>query len=215
MVAFGQWGEKGLIFILKIFLVSFESPFAIKKFLLVILLGLGALVVVGCDSGYSNPSESAADNQPKSLKRGLPTLGTDSPPFQLVDLEGTRIALSDFKGKVVLLNFWATWCGPCRVEMPAMENLYQDLQKEGLEVLAISIDPQGIVVTQPFQEAMGLTFTILHDSDYQVGAAYGARTLPMTYLIDREGIIRHRIFGARDWNGEEARQLIRTLLQTA
>ncbi|UCE63013.1 MAG: TlpA family protein disulfide reductase [Nitrospirota bacterium] len=140
-------------------------------------------------------------------------MGSVSPAFQLLDLKGNQISLSDYNGKVVLLNFWATWCAPCRVEMPAMESLYQDLHKEGFEVLAISIDPQGMVVTRPFQEAMGLTFTILHDSDFRVGAAYGARTLPMTYLIDRKGIIRQRIFGARDWNGMDARQLIRSLLQ--
>ena len=140
-------------------------------------------------------------------------MGSVSPAFQLLDLEGNQISLSDYNGKVVLLNFWATWCAPCRVEMPAMESLYQDLNKDGLEVLAISIDPQGMVVTRPFQEAMGLTFTILHDADFRVGAAYGARTLPMTYLIDRKGIIRQRIFGARDWNGVDARQLIRSLLQ--
>ena len=142
-------------------------------------------------------------------------MGSVSPAFQLLDLKGNQISLSDYSGKVVLLNFWATWCAPCRVEMPAMESLYQDLHEEGLEVLAISIDPQGMVVTRPFQEAMGLTFTILHDSDYRVGSAYGARTLPMTYLIDRRGIIRQRIFGARDWNGMDARQLIRNLLQNS
>ena len=139
-------------------------------------------------------------------------MGSKSPAFQLIDLKGEPIALSDYKGKVILLNFWATWCGPCRVEMPAIETLYKDLQNEGLEVLAISIDPQGEEVTQPFQEAMGLTFPILHDPKYQVGAAYGARTLPMTYLIDRNGVIRQRIFGARDWSGTDARELIRTLL---
>ncbi len=193
------------------------SPGIVQRSLSVLLLSIiGPLFTLGCDSGYSNPSnDPAADNQPKSIKRGLPTMGSVSPAFHLIDLNGNQIALSDYRGKVVLLNFWATWCAPCRVEMPAMETLYQDLHKEGLEVLAISIDPQGIVVTRPFQEAMGLTFTILHDSDYRVGAAYGARTLPMTYLIDRKGIIRQRIFGARDWNGMDARQLIRSFLQNA
>ena len=185
-----------------------------RRCLPVLLLSIASLFTLGCDSGYTNTSEPAADREPTSLYRGLPKMGSASPPFQLLDLEGNRIALSDYKGKVVLLNFWATWCAPCRIEMPAMETLYQDFQREGLEVVAISIDPQGIVVTHPFQEAMGLTFTILHDSEYLVGAAYGARTLPMTYLIDRKGIIRHRIYGARDWNGQEARKIIRTLLQT-
>lgn len=187
----------------------------IRSLVIILLLGLGTLHLGGCDSGYSGSSTSSSDSQPAHLKRGWPKIGTLSPPFQLVDLEGNRLALSDYLGKVVVLNFWATWCGPCRVEMPAMEQLHQDLEKEGLVVLAVSVDAQGIVVTRPFQEALGLTFSILHDSDYQVGAAYGARTLPMTYLLDREGIIRHRIFGARDWNGKEARKLIRSLLEAS
>ena len=194
-------------------MVTLSSRFGHRSLLVLFLSIQGPFFTVGCDSGYSNPSnEPAADSQPASIKRGLPSMGSVSPAFQLRDLKGNQISLSDYNGKVVLLNFWATWCAPCRVEMPAMESLYQDLQKDGLEVLAISIDPQGMVVTRPFQEAMGLTFTILHDSDFRVGAAYGARTLPMTYLIDRKGIIRQRIFGARDWNGMDARQLIRSLL---
>lgn len=187
----------------------------VPRICFILLWSMSVLGIIGCDSSSTNSSASTSDDQPRSIKRGVPTLGTVSPAFQLVDLAGNRIALSDYKGKVVLLNFWATWCAPCRVEMPAMESLYQDLREEGLEVVAISVDPQGIVVTQPFKEAMGLTFDILHDSDYRVGAAYGARTLPMTYLIDREGILRHRVFGARDWNGQEARELVRSLLQTA
>ena len=96
--------------------------------------------------------------------------------------------------------------------MPAMEALYQTLQKEGLEILAVSVDAQGTIVTKPFQEAMGLTFPILHDPDYEIGLAYGARTLPISYIIDREGIIRHRVFGARDWNGPQAKEIIQALL---
>ena len=130
-----------------------------------------------------------------------------------MDLHGNSVALSDFEGKVVLLNFWATWCGPCKVEMPAMEALYKGMHAQGLEILAVSVDQQGAVVTRPFQESMGLTFPILHDSDYQVGLTYGARTLPMTYAIDRKGIIRQRVFGARDWNSPEAREAIAELLR--
>ena len=187
----------------------------LQRVFVTILLSMGILLLVGCDSGYSDSPAPQPDGQPASVKRGWPKVGSPSPPFQLMDLEGNRVALSDFLGKVVMVNFWATWCGPCRVEMPAMEQLHQDLKKGGLEVLAISVDPQGMVVTRPFREAMGLTFSILHDSDYRIGSAYGARTLPMTYLIDRHGVVRHRIFGARDWNGQDARELIRTLLEEA
>ncbi|MEX2491386.1 MAG: TlpA disulfide reductase family protein [Nitrospirales bacterium] len=142
-----------------------------------------------------------------------PGINTLAPPFRLPDLDGDVHSLPEYKGKVVFLNFWATWCGPCKVEMPAMEALYQAFRSQGLEILAVSVDQQGAAVTRPFKEAMGLSFPILHDSDYQVGLTYGARTLPMTYVIDRQGIIRQRVFGARDWDSQEARKLIREMLE--
>jgi peroxiredoxin len=113
-----------------------------------------------------------------------------------------------------MLNFWATWCGPCRVEMPAMEQLYHVFGRKDFEILAISTDAQGPSVTRPFRDDMKLTFPILHDSDFRVGVTYGTRTLPMTFLVNRRGIITHRIFGARDWFSPEAKQMIQTLIQS-
>jgi peroxiredoxin len=130
-----------------------------------------------------------------------------------MDLHGKAVSLSDYRGKVVLLNFWATWCGPCKIEMPGMEALYRSLHSKGLEILAVSVDQQGVAVTRPFQEALGLSFPILHDLDYQVGLTYGARTLPMTFAIDRQGVIRQLVYGARDWNSPEARRGIAEVLQ--
>ncbi len=176
--------------------------------LLIILPG----VVVGCDSGYSEFSNVSSNSHLAAMKRGWPQIGATSPPFTLVDLEGRQVSLSDFRGKVVLLNFWATWCGPCRVEMPSMEALYKELRRDGFEILAVSVDAQGSAVTRPFQEAMGLTFPILHDPDYEVGGAYGARTLPISYVIDRNGIIQHRVVGARDWHSPKAKEFIQSLL---
>jgi len=130
-----------------------------------------------------------------------------------MDLHGKAVSLSDYRGKVILLNFWATWCGPCRVEMPAMEALYRSMQSRGLEIIAVSVDQEGTAVTRPFQENLGLSFPILHDQDYQVGLTYGARTLPMTFAIDRQGVIRQLVFGSRDWNSPEARRGIAQVLQ--
>ncbi len=175
-------------------------------------IALLSMTVMGCDSGYSGFSDVSSTDHQLKVKRGWPKIDAPSPPFTLSDLNGKQVSLSDFKGKVVLLNFWATWCGPCRVEMPAMEALYREMQSQGLEILAVSVDAQGAVVTRPFQEAMGLSFPILHDPDYEVGLAYGARTLPISYVIDTKGIIRHRVFGARDWNGPQAKALIQSLL---
>jgi peroxiredoxin len=141
-------------------------------------------------------------------------LGEPAPNFQLQDLDGRLVTLSDLRGKVVLLNFWATWCGPCRVEMPAMEELYRMFQRKDLEILAVSTDAEGVSVTKPFQQKNRLTFPILHDSDYRVGLTYGARSLPMTFMVDRQGIVRHQIFGARDWSAPEAQQLIQMLMKS-
>jgi peroxiredoxin len=141
-------------------------------------------------------------------------LGETAPDFQLRDLNDRLVTLSEFSGKVVLLNFWATWCGPCRVEMPAMEQLYRTFSRKDFEILAVSTDAQGVAVTRPFQQENHLTFPILHDADYRVGLIYGARSLPMTFMVDRQGIIRHQIFGARDWGASEAQQLVQMLMKS-
>jgi peroxiredoxin len=175
-----------------------------------IVLGV-VMLLAGCDSAET-PPESVAGSVAQ-LERGGPKLGSPAPNFQLWDMDGNVLSLASYRGKVVLLNFWATWCGPCRVEMPAMELLYRDFNRKDFEILAVSTDPQGVAVTRPFRDSLGLTFPILHDSDFRVGLTYGARTLPMTFLVDRDGVITHRIFGARDWQSPEARQLVQTLIK--
>ena len=179
------------------------------------LLGTFLVASAGCEAGSDEPSSQASAEASPVLERVGPRVGPTAPNFQLWDLNGNPISLAEYRGRVVLVNFWATWCGPCRVEMPAMERLYREFNRKDFEILAVSTDPQGVAVTRPFKESLGLSFPILHDSDFRVGVAYGARTLPITFLVDRQGMIRHRIFGARDWESPEARQLIQTLLKTS
>ena len=184
------------------------------------MLLLGGLVVwflmggVACDSGYSSENQQFSRMDASLIATTpRPKIGNLAPEFRLLDMNGRPVALSDFRGKVVLLNFWATWCFPCRVEMPSMEAIYRDYRSKGLEIVAVSVDEQGPAVTRPFQEDKGLTFPILHDRDYQVGLIYGARSLPMTFAIDRQGIIRQRVFGSREWDSPESRQGILEMLE--
>ena len=154
------------------------------------------------------------ENVSSTAQRGVVKPGEPAPNFQLRDMNGRIMSLSDLRGKVVLLNFWATWCGPCRIEMPAMERLYRTYDRKDFEILAVSTDAQGVAVTKPFQQENKLTFPILHDADFRVGLSYGARTLPMTFMVDRQGIVRQHIFGARDWEAPEAHQLIEMLMKS-
>jgi peroxiredoxin len=98
--------------------------------------------------------------------------------------------------------------------MPAMDRLYRTYDRKDFEILAVSTDAQGVAVTRPFQEENKLTFPILHDADFRVGLSYGARTLPMTFMVDRQGVVRQHIFGARDWEAPEAHQLIEMLMKS-
>lgn len=183
----------------------------IRTALFVVLVIAGS----GCDTGYSNSTAEPSEEKTAALDRPVVKIGAPAPDFQLWSLDGNPVTLSSHQGRIVMLNFWATWCGPCRVEMPAMEVLYREFPRKDFEILAISTDAQGAAVTRPFRDSMNLTFPILHDSDFRVGVTYGTRTLPMTFLVDRRGVITHRIFGARDWQSPEARQLIRKLIQAS
>jgi len=144
------------------------------------------------------------------------TVGKVAPDFNLPDLNDKDIRLSDFRGKVVFLNFWATWCKPCREEMPSMEILYKNFEKDGLVILAISIDR---VTTKkdipPFVKALNLTFPILVDSWGQTDKRYKLMGVPETYIIDRQGILREKVIGPRDWTILDNLQVVTQLLKTA
>jgi peroxiredoxin len=170
-------------------------------------------VGVFCTASFSEAESPQPKTRP-GFERGVVHVGDEAPNFMLRDLAGNAVSLSQLRGKVVLLNFWATWCGPCRVEMPAMEQLYRTLPRREFEILAVSTDQQGAAVTRPFQREMGFTFPILHDSEYRVGLTYGARSIPITFMVDRRGIVRQKIFGARDWASPEARELIHELMKS-
>jgi peroxiredoxin len=147
--------------------------------------------------------------------------GTQAPDFTAVDMQGREASLSDYRGKVVLLNVWATWCPPCREEMPSMQRLYEAMQGEDFEILAVSIDARegeqdpfgrdgGDLAA--FVQEMGLTFTILHDPEGRIQGTFQTTGVPETFLIGRDGVIYKKVAGGTAWDAPENQELVRRLL---
>jgi peroxiredoxin len=137
-----------------------------------------------------------------------------APDFALQDLAGNTLRLSHFRGKVVVINVWTTWCEPCRVEMPSMQLLYRRLRDEGLVMLAVSADADGREAVEAFVQKLGLTFTILLDPDGVVPSRYGTTGYPETFIVDREGrVVAHEV-GPRDWSEARFERALRGLMES-
>ena len=134
-----------------------------------------------------------------------------TPDFSLVTPEGKKLSLKDFRGKVVLLNFWASWCVPCREEMPDMEKLYQEYKQKNFVVLAIAVKDRKQDAID-FVKELKLTYPIALDPDAHVGTLYGAWGLPATYLIGPKGEGLARGWGPAEWYNQGARKLIQDLV---
>lgn len=137
-----------------------------------------------------------------------PQIGKLAPEFSLTDVNGKKINLSDYKGKVILINFWATFCKPCKAEMPSLNNLFLEFREKGLIVLAISTDDSEKPV-HSFIKEKSIAFPVLMDKDQEVYFdQYGVLGLPTSFLIDREGIIRDKIRGERVWDAQDMKDKI-------
>ena len=149
-------------------------------------------------------------------------IGSSAPQFHATDLRTSRPAsLEDYRGKVVLLNIWATWCPPCRAEMPSMEKLHKKLAGTDFRIAAVSVDgdafypdkePTGPAEILGFANGLGLTFDILHDPSGAIRQSYDIFGVPESYLIDRDGMIVKRVIGAANWEDPVNEVLIRRLL---
>jgi thiol-disulfide isomerase/thioredoxin len=135
-----------------------------------------------------------------------------STDFTLDSLDGRKVSLSSYRGKLVFLNFWATWCPPCRSEMPAMEALYTKLKARGFVIVAVDLAEEARVVSE-YVKTKKLTFPVLLDTAGEVGGKYSAQSIPTTYIIDREGRILARGIGAQwKWDSPEMIALFEKLL---
>lgn len=153
---------------------------------LIVGAGLGALIFFGIGNGrrlFGGKDIAAGKNLTASL-----ALGSPAPDFELTNLAGESIRLSELKGTVVLINFWATWCGPCRLEMPAIQERYERFLPE-LAVLAVNFD-EPVDDVQSFVDELSLTFDVLLDPGAKIQDLYRVRGYPTTFLVDKEGIIQ-------------------------
>ena len=171
-----------------------------RRTLLSIILVFGfAWIFISADRSGSSTSG----------KIPAPQQGFLAPDFELQTTTGETIKLSNLRGQAVLINLWATWCPPCRAEMPAIESIYEEYKDKGLVVLAVNMTYQDTFANiDPFIEEYNLTFPVLLDTPNEVGSAYQLRSLPSSYFIDREGIISEVVIG-----GPMAEALLRTRVE--
>jgi peroxiredoxin len=144
-----------------------------------------ALAVLAAGCGGANPGSGEGTGV---------QIGDQAADFRLATLDGDEIALSDFRGSVVLVNFWATWCGPCRSEMPAFQGAYEARAEDGLVVLAVNYQQKAEEV-RPFVEELGLTFPVVLDPSLRVARLYQVRGLPSSMIVDPDGVVRVRHIG--------------------
>jgi len=138
--------------------------------------------------------------------------GSLAPDFTLNDLCGKKVTLSQFRGKVVILNFWSIWCGPCLAEMPSLNKLYLELKDKGLVVLAIAEDPAEKPLKSYIKEK-GLAFPVLMDKERKVYLKYSLFGIPVSFLIDKKGVIIEKIIGESDWVSPQMKEKVVKLLK--
>lgn len=152
------------------------------------------------------------------------TAGAVAPDFQATDLSGAPRGLDDYRDHVVLLNIWATWCAPCREEMPSMQRLHEAIDDENFRVVAVSVDADAPGAlgylgraggdVPGFVEELGLTFDILLDPSGEIGETYQTTGLPETFLIGRDGVIYRKVAGGTLWDAPQYRELVQRLLDS-
>ena len=157
-----------------------------------------------------NPSKGGSADTAPSPDAGKNAY-SKAPDFTLKDANGRSVSLSSQKGKVVLINFWATWCPPCKAEMPSMNKLYNEMKARGFEVIAVSTD-NSLSAVKDFLSKNRLDFPILFDENKTVARQYHVFSMPTTFLIDRNGMIVDKFFGEEEWTDADIRKKIEKLL---
>jgi len=134
-----------------------------------------------------------------------------APDFTLSNMHGAPVSLTDYRGKVVILNFWATWCPPCRAEMPSMEQLYRKMKGDDFVLLAVNVDKNGQSAVASFAKKISLSFPVLLDKNQNVADLYRVMGIPQTFIINKNGEIVKEVSGAHDWNSPKIIKLLTSL----
>lgn len=173
-----------------------------RHFIAIALLLLLSINLSGCTNSPQQTSPA-----------GPPAVGQTAPDFTLNDLAGKPVSLAALRGKVVIVNFWATWCPPCRAEMPSMELLHRELADEGLVMLAINVEKDGRQTVPKFLAASPHSFPILFDEKEEIQKRYGVDKFPESYVIRKDGVIDDKVIGAIDWAHPQTIAYFRDLLK--
>jgi len=174
---------------------------------------LRTLLVVSLLSIFLAPGFATPADPFKALELIKPNRVRTAREFTVPSPHGKSIKLADYRGKVVFLNFWATWCLPCREEMPTMERLYQRFKDKGFVILAVSVDAEGPPVVLPFVKEHKFTFPIGLDPKMTLAERYSVRAIPSSFLVDKNGRLVALALGPRDWDSQAAHALIESLLK--
>jgi len=179
-----------------------------------------ALLFAGFVAFFLFDAETLAGNDSGELDRLFSGMGViksvNALPVEvrLMDLNGRSVRISDYRGKIVFLNFWTTWCFDCRIEMPHMEKLHQRFKDKDFAMVTINLQESAAQVKQFFKK-FKLTFTALLDSDGEVGAHFKITAIPSTFILNKEGIIIGKVMGPREWGGKRAFALFEHLTKSS
>ena len=184
-----------------------------KKYVLLFLIIFISAILFLLEHFTETPISIADIQTKKIFNEKKSSVGYFAPSFKLRNIKGNYESLDNYLGEVVVLNFWATWCAPCRIEMPSFEKLYRRYRSEGVTVLAITLDKNSENKIKSFVDEYGLSFPILLDEKGEVERLYPSMTIPFTYIIDRQGRIVARVDGAKNWESSETFEAIEYLLK--
>lgn len=183
----------------------------------VVVVGLGLAIIIENRRAPEQPfvGETIPPTSSSSSKDEPVAAGPKAANFKLESLDGATVSLDQFAGKVVFLNVWATWCGPCREEMPSMETLYNEFQSnKDFVMLAISQDDKGRTAVAPYVAKNGYHFKVLLDPENKVSSSYDVSGVPETFIIDRNGRIVAHHMGAFDWSRPDVKDALQQLLDS-